>query len=77
MRAGLQQEHAAPAVGELPGDDAATRARADDDHVEPLGPAHEIPRYDQSLRRRVASGVEKSISSQAPRASTPGATKSL
>ncbi len=49
----------------------------DHDHVEALGRGHEIPRYDQSLRRRVASGVEKSISSQAPCASTPGATKSL
>ena len=36
-----------------------------------------IPRYDQSFFSRVASGVEKSISSHAPGASSPGATKSL
>ena len=77
VRACLQEEHAPAAVGELTGDDPAARARPDHHDVESLERAHEIPRYDQSFFRRVASGVEKSISSQAPCAPTPGATKSL
>ena len=75
MRAALEQQHVAAALGELARDDAAARARADHDDVEAL--AHPMPRYDQSFARRVASGVLKSISSQAPAASAPGATKSL
>ena len=75
MRAALEQEHAPAALGELAGDDAAARAGADDDDVEAL--AHPMPRYDQSFASRVARGVLKSISCQAPVASTPGATKSL
>ena len=71
----LEQEHAPAALGELAGDDAAAGAGADDDDVEAL--AHPMPRYDQSFASRVASGVLKSISAQAPVASTPGATKSL
>ncbi len=77
MRPRLEEEDVPATVGELTGDDAAARARADNDDVEPFGRAHEIPRYDQSFRRRVARGVLKSISSHAPVASTPGATKSL
>ena len=57
VRARLQEQHAAAAVGELPGDDAAAGARADHDDVEPLARAHPasgaapmpIPRYDQSF----------------------------
>ena len=76
VRAALEEQDRAPAIGELACDDAATGARSHDDDVEAL--AHPtIPRYDQSFLRRVASGVLKSISSQAPVASTPGATKSL
>ena len=75
MRPGLEQEHVPAALGELARDDAAAGARADHDDVEPV--LHAIPRYDQSLRRRVASGELKSISAQAPGPSLPGATKSL
>ena len=75
MRAELEQEHAPAAIRELARDDPATRAGADDHDVEAL--AHPIPRYDQSFASRVARGVLKSISAQAPVASTPGATKSL
>ena len=76
VRAALEEQDRAAAIGELAGDHATARARADDDDVEAL--AHPtIPRYDQSFASRVASGVLKSISSQAPVASTPGATKSL
>ena len=75
VRPGLEQQHVPAALGELAGDHAAARTRADDDDVEAF--VHEMPRYDQSFASRVASGVLKSISSQAPLASTPGATKSL
>ena len=76
MRADLEQQHVPPALRELPGDDAATGARAHDDDVEAVLQAHEIPRYDQSFARRVAWGELKSISAQAPGPSFPGATKS-
>ena len=75
MRTGLEQQDVAAALRELTGDDAATRARADNDDVEPI--LHATPRYDQSLSRRVASGELKSISFHAPSTSRPGATKSL
>ena len=75
VRPGLEQQHLAATLRELAGDQAATGARAHHDDVETL--VHEIPRYDQSLASRVASGVLKSISVHAPVASTPGATKSL
>ena len=75
MRADLEQEDVAAALRELAGDDAAARARADDDDVERV--LHATPRYDQSLARRVASGELKSISAHAPGPSLPGATKSL
>ena len=75
MRAALEQEHVAPALRELAGDDTAARTRADDDHVEVV--LHAIPRYDQSFARRVACGELKSISAHAPGPSLPGATKSL
>jgi hypothetical protein len=42
MRAALQEQHPAAALGELARDDAAARAGADDDDVEAL--AHRIPR---------------------------------
>ncbi len=77
VRSRLEEEDAPATVGELTGDDAAACARAHHDDVEPFRRAHEIPRYDQSFSRRVASGELKSISSHAPVASTPGATKSL
>ena len=72
---GLEQEHVAAALGELACDHAAASAGADHDDVE--GVSHAIPRYDQSLARRVASGELKSISAHAPGPSLPGATKSL
>ena len=72
----LEQQDVPPAAGELARDHPAARTRPDDDHVEAV--AHPpIPRYDQSLCRRVASGELKSISFHAPSASSPGATKSL
>ena len=74
MRARLEQEHVAAALGELAGDDAAARARADDDDVEAV--LHATPRYDQSFASRVASGELKSISVHAPGPGLPGATKS-
>ena len=75
MRPDLEQQHVAAALRELAGDDAAARARPDDDDVEAV--LHAIPMYDQSLARRVASGELKSISAHAPGPSRPGATKSL
>ena len=74
MRARLEQQHVAAALGELAGDDAAPRARTDHDHVEAI--LHAMPRYDQSFRRRRAAGGLKSISAQAPGTSRPGSTKS-
>ena len=65
----------AAALGELACDHAAACARSHHDDVE--GVSHAIPRYDQSLARRVASGELKSISAHAPGPSLPGATKSL
>ena len=64
VRAGLEQQDVAAALGELPGDHAAARARPDHDHVEPV--IHAMPRQDQSLRRRRAAGGSKPISAQAP-----------
>ena len=75
MRPGLEQEDVAAAPGELARDDAASAAGAHDDDV--VGLFHAIPRYDQSLASRFASGELKSISAQAPGPSCPGATKSL
>ena len=75
VRADLEQEHVAAALGELAGDDAAAGARADDDDVEASFIA--TPRYDQSFSSRVASGELKSISVHAPGPWLPGATKSL
>ena len=75
MRAELEQQHVAAAPGELTRDDTATGARAHHDDVELF--LHAIPRNDQSLARRVASGELKSISAHAPGPSLPGATKSL
>ena len=74
VRAGLEQEHVAAPLGELAGDDASARARADDDDLE--GSFIATPRYDQSFASRVASGELKSISVQAPGPGLPGATKS-
>ena len=64
VRPELEQEHAAAALRELARDHPAAGAGADDDHVEAL--AHPMPRYDQSFASRVARGVLKSISAQAP-----------
>ncbi len=75
VRAALQEQHVASAPAELGGDDASAGARPDHHDVELA--LHAIPRNDQSLRTRVASGELKSISAKAPRASRPGATKSL
>ena len=76
MRSDLEQQDVSAAAGELARDDPPASARPDDDHVEAV--AHPlIPRYDQSLSSRVASGELKSISFHAPWASSPGATKSL
>ena len=76
VRAGLEQQHRAAALGQLASDDAAARTRANDHHLEAL--AHPTtPRYDQSFLIRIASGEWKSISSYALGPLAPGATKSL
>jgi len=74
VRPAFDEQHIAAPLRELARHDATARARPDDDHV--VGGLHAIPRHDQSFARRVASGVLKSISAQAPCASFPGATKS-
>ena len=83
MAAGLEQQHRAAPLGQLAGNDAAARARADDDTskrsltraTRTLIPT--TPRYDQSFLIRIASGEWKSISSYALGPLAPGATKSL
>ena len=64
MRACLEQEDRAATLGELTGDDAATRAGTDHHDVENL--FHATPKYDQSFSSLVASGELKSISFHAP-----------
>ena len=75
VRPALEEEDVPPAPRKLTGHHAATGAGSDDDDVELA--VHGIPRYDQSLFRRVASGVLKSISAHAPGPGLPDATKSL
>src|SRR5205085_6341797 len=62
VAAGLEQEHRAAALGQLAGDHAAAGAGSDDHDLEALRGHPPIPRYDQSLAMRMASGEWKSIS---------------
>ncbi len=61
MTAGLEQQDVSPSLRELARDDAAPGAGADHDDLEALRAHPPIPRYDQSLSIRMASGEWKSI----------------
>ncbi len=62
MAAGLEQENLSAPLRELARDDATAGPRANHDHLEALVRRHPvIPRYDQSLSIRMASGEWKSI----------------
>ena len=76
VRAGLEQHHIPPPLCKLPGYHAPARTRADHNDVDLF--AHPgTPMKLQSCLIRSARGKRKSISSQAPGPSAPGATKSL
>ena len=74
VRSALDEQDVAAPLRELACDHAA--AGAGPDHDDLVGVLHAIPSHDQSFLSRVASGELKSISSQAPGPSLPGATKS-